>query len=460
MLRAKSLAWRIFFASVILMPILLGFCAFILERAFRASLLTAEKDSLLTHTYSMMAVAEPDDGFLLLPENLTDSRFNDPNSGLYAQVIDDEFGPVWQSISLEISPLNTKIPDNKVEMGNLDLGTARINGEDFFISRFNTVWEIDDQDREYQFCVIHSQKQTNAEIRNYRTTLAIGLIGLALLLILIQAAIIRWGLLPLRRLALDIKQLESGDIENLDDNYPTEILPVTQNINHLLDSESLQRKRYKNTLGDLAHSLKTPLTVIRSILESIKLVPRGAADSPEDLHEGSHASIDEQVERMNNIIMHQLNRATRTKASFQSATPIQPIIERIGQALVKVYKAKNIQFTKDVGKDLEYPAPEDDLMEMLGNLMENAFKYGSSQVYIQASHIDQHLILTIEDDGPGIPENMRSEILERGARVDTSTPGQGIGLAVTTDIVSTYDGGILVKTSHWSGAKFVVTLPY
>lgn len=434
------------------MPILLGFSAFLLERAFRESLLTAERDSLLTHTYSMMAVAEPDEGFLSLPENLTDSRFNDPGSGLYAQVIDDEFGPVWQSISLEISALNKKIPADKVAMGNLHIVTAKIAGQGFFISRFNTVWDIDEQDREYQFSVIHSQKQFNAEVGSYRITLATGLIGLALLLILIQAVIIRWGLLPLRRLAEDIQQLESGDIENLDCNYPTEILPVTQNINHLLESEALQRKRYKNTLGDLAHSLKTPLTVIRSVLESLKISPEKTQDS--------HQNIDEQVERMSNIITHQLNRATRSKASFQSATEIRPIAERICQALAKVYREKNIRFTFDIEEDLDYPAPSDDLMEMLGNLTENACKYGTSQVHVQAAKINQRLVLSVEDDGPGIPEAMRSEILERGARADTSTPGQGIGLAVTTDIVSTYDGGICVEESDWKGAKFIVTLPY
>lgn len=446
MLRAKSLTWRIFFASIFLMPFALGFSAYMLERAFRDSLITAEYNALLTHTYSMMALAEPDEGFLLLPERLTDSRFNDPESGLYAQVIDDEFGPIWQSISLDISPLNTKIPVDKVPMGDLHFETASVEGKDFFISRFNTVWEIEEQDREYQFAVIHSQLTFKKEVLDYRTTLFSWLIGLAIILILVQTVIIRWGLLPLRRLAGDIKKLESSQIDKLDNNYPSEILPVTKNINLLIDSEATQRKRYKNTLSDLAHSLKTPLTVIRSALQ-------GKSNNIEN--------IDEQVERMNNIITHQLNRASSgtNKASFQGEIQILPLLERIQKALEKVYKEKSISFTHEMNNSTSYAANEDDLMEMLGNLMENACKHGSNKVHVSAEQTPDKLILRISDDGPGVPRSMRREILERGARVDTSTPGQGIGLAITTDIVSSYDGGIKVENSEFGGAKFIVTLP-
>ncbi len=432
------------------MPLLLGFSAFMLERAFRATLLTAEEDALLTHTYSMMALAEPEEGFLLLPEKLTDSRFNDPNSGLYAQVVDDDYGAVWQSISLQISPYNGEVPIKKVALGQIHIEEVAINREPFFMSRFNTVWEIENQDREYQFTVIHSQENYHKEILSYRTTLASWLGGLALLLIFTQTLIIRWGLQPLRRLASDIKQLEAGDIETLNQNYPDEILPVTQNINHLLASENTQRKRYKNTLNDLAHSLKTPLTVIRATL-----------NNKNDTYEASFNVIDEQVERMNNIVTHQLNRASAnvTKTSFQALTPLAPLIQRISSALGKVYQEKTVRCISHVDDNTAYPAPADDLMELLGNLLENAYKYGNSQVVVKASRDDKQLHLSVEDDGNGIPEAVRNDILQRGARADTSTPGQGIGLAITTDLISTYGGGLRVDASELGGAKFHVSLP-
>ncbi len=451
MLRAKSLAWRIFFASVILMPLLLLFSAFMLEKAFRASLFAAERESLLAHTYSMMALAEPDDGFLLLPEVLTNSRFNDPGSGLYAQVVDDEFGPIWQSISLSISPLAELAPLKKVPMGRLHFNEATIDNEKYFISRFNTVWEIDNIDREYQFMVIHSQAQFHEELTRYRTHLAIWLSGLALLLIVIQTAIIRWGLIPLKRLASDIRELESGNIEKLDNNYPNEILPVTENINLLIESEQNQRKRYKNTLGDLAHSLKTPLSVVRSVLEKFN-------HEQVQLQEHREA-IDEQVDRMANIINHQLNRATANRATFSSNINISNITKRIGKALEKVYREKNIRFESSISENIEYPAQEDDFMEALGNLIENAFKYGSSKVSVTAKEAQHVLTVCIEDDGNGVPTHLRDAILKRGARVDTTRPGQGIGLAVAAEIISSYDGGISVEKSPLGGAKFVLEFP-
>jgi len=434
------------------MPVLLGFSAFMLERAFRESLYSAERESLLAHTYSMMALAEPDEGFLVLPEKLTDSRFNDPASGLYAQVIDDEYGPVWESISLAISPQANKVPFLKVESGSFYFNVTKIEKKDFFISRFNTVWEIEQQDREYQFAVIHSQSQFLEEIYVYRWTLASWLGGLAILLILLQTVIMRWGLFPLKRLAKDITQLEAGVISALDQNFPREILPVTQNINLLLTSEQKQRKRYKNTLSDLAHSLKTPLSVIRSILEI-------QFQEGRPKQEWQYA-VDEQVDRMSNIIGHQLHRANTPTASFLSSIPISSVLERLCAAINKVYRDKHIEFVIDLEKSLQYPAQEDDLMEIFGNMLENAFKYSASQVRISCKKLQNQLITTIEDDGPGIPKELRTEILKRGARADTSTPGQGIGLAVAADIISAYDGGISVEYSPLGGACFTITLPY
>lgn len=438
------------------MPILLGFSAFMLERAFRASLYSAESQSLLAHTYSMMALAEPDQGFLLLPENLTDSRFNDPNSGLYAQVVDEEFGPIWESISLRISPLANEVPLKKVKMGSFYFDVIEIKKEDYFISRFNTVWEIEGQDREYQFTVIHAQDTLEQEVQSYRRILLGWLGGLALLMIILQTLIIRWGLLPLKRLASDIKQLEVGAIDSLDKNYPDEIVPVTENINFLLQSEQNQRGRYKNTLSDLAHSLKTPLSVIRSLLER-KVNAKSTTKDDDD--RTWQAQIDEQVERMSNIISHQLNRASSSKALYLSKVNFHSIFSRIGDALKKIYREKNIRFHIEGKNTITYPAQEDDVMEVFGNIMENAFKYCKGQVLVSVQEGLSEIRIEISDDGAGVPKTQRREILERGARFDTSTPGQGIGLAVAVDIISGYNGGIKVGESNLGGASFVVTLP-
>lgn len=447
-MHSNSLAKRIFLASIVLLPLVLAFSAYMLERAFKTSLITAEKESLLAHTYSMMAVAEPEDDFIVLPEKLTDSRFNDPASGLYAQVLDEEYGPVWRSISLNISQLKGKIPSRKVEMGEQYIEEQTIDNQAFFISRFDTVWEIDDEDLEYQFVVIHSQDEMQREIQTYRKTLAAWLGGLAVLIIAMQTAIIRWGLQPLHRLAQDIKKLEDGAIRNLDDQYPEEILPVTTNINRLIKSEDRQRKRYKNTLADLAHSLKTPLTVIRSLLQK------------DHINDGDVSkNIDEQIDRMSTIINHQLNRANTNSATFLSNLKLAPLVDRLASALDKVYREKNIHFVNNLSEKMSYPAQEDDVMEFLGNILENAFKYAKHQVKISGEIHHNYLQLHIEDDGAGVPEFMQKEILKRGTRADTSIPGQGIGLAVAADIVASYGGELEAKSATISGAKFTISLP-
>lgn len=455
MIRTRSLAKRIFLASCIMMPFLLCFSGYMLDRAFRNSLLNAEKESLLAHTYSMMGIADPADTSLNISQPLSDPRFSTPASGLYAQLVrsENQF-IVWQSESLSVSPVNGKIPFHEVAIGESEVREIRLGKTDYFISRFNTVWEIEDRDQQYQFVIVHTQDALQEELKHYRRTLAIWLGGLALLLIVVQTVIVRWGLFPLQKLAEDIQSLESGKIQLLDEDYPEEIVPVTRNVNLLLESEQRQQKRYKNTLADLAHSLKTPLSVIRSVLQS---QTQDTANAPASTLQ--HA-IDEQIDRMSAIVNHQLNRASaKSKAVFQASLPLAPMFSRIGSALQKVYRDKNITFTNTIDETLEFAAEEGDLMEVFGNILENAFKYGATQVRVSSRKRASELCLIIDDDGPGVAESMRRSILQRGSRIDTKLPGQGIGLAVAADIISSYDGGISVASSELGGASFVIELP-
>ncbi|MFT5082069.1 MAG: two-component system sensor histidine kinase PhoQ [Lentisphaeria bacterium] len=452
MLQTRSLASRIFIASLLLAPPLLGFSAYMLDSAFHDSLFNAERESLLAHTYAMMGAAEPSDGTISLSQSLSDPRFTTPASGLYAAIVDQQQKAVWQSNSLIVSSLPGLIPYKAVTLGDAVVTSTLIEGVHYFISRFNTVWEIDDVDQEFQFVTIHSQEQLNKAITQFRNTLLTWLGIFILLLVIVQTAIIRWGLLPLKRLAIDIKALEAGSASSLDDTYPEEIIPVTENINMLLESEKTHQKRYKNTLADLAHSLKTPLSVIRSLLEK--------NDHSDDGGYKRNA-IDEQVERMSNIVTHQLNRASaKSKPSFQSALALQPLFERLALALNKVYKDKTMAFQNALDISTIYRAEEGDMLEVFGNILENAFKYGSSAVRVSCVTNGDALCIVVEDDGPGIAAHQRKQILARGARIDSAQPGQGIGLSVAADIISTYGGGIAMDSSSLGGASFSVTLPH
>ena len=455
MFRPQSLVTRHLLASLVLLPALLGFSAYALDKAFKNSLRSAEYAALKVQLYGLLGAAEPADDSLFIPEALTEPRFNSPESGLYAKVTNVFGMRVWQSTSLTISGLHLAADANiELSAGDDLFDEVTVGDKTYFRFIYDTVWEINEKDRYFRFYLFHSQDNMNNELAEYRKTLWMWMGGLALLMISTQIAVVYWGFKPLKELAAQLSLFQAGKASYLQGNYPKEIEPITTNLNLLLESERNQRKKYKNTLSDLAHSLKTPLAIMRSNLNN----PSGGLTT-----ETQNKLVEEQISRMTSIIEHQLRRATTISTNVhQVNSNIFAIAERLGNALAKVYADKNITFNNNVLKNIDYVGDENDLMELLGNLIDNAFKYGESAVYISADITgskNKELNIIIEDDGPGIAENMRKEILSRGARADTAMPGQGIGLAVSVDIASSYNGSIEVKESRYQGAAFYLRLP-
>ncbi|MEM5529249.1 ATP-binding protein [Gammaproteobacteria bacterium AS21] len=259
------------------------------------------------------------------------------------------------------------------------------------------------------------------------------------------------GFKPLKEMAHDLEVIAAGKGDQLHGNYATEFDNMKRSLNNLLNAEKHQRERYRNTLADLAHSLKTPLAVLQ-----------GAAN--ENLQPDAYIRLtQEQVRRMDQIIQHQLNRAVKSigDGTKTSAVTVTPIVERILLVLSKVYRDKDVHTILNLGDKIELIADERDLMEVLGNMLENAFKYCRSEVAVSMYDDKENVYISIEDDGSGVSENMRYTILERGERADTSaTPGQGIGLSVAVDILSSYNCRLEVEDSFsLGGAKFCITFP-
>ena len=456
MLKTHSLSFRIILASLVLLPILLSFSAYMLDRAFQRSLYTAEQEALVAQIYALLGATDPGEESLEAPTRLSDPRFSTPDSGLYALILDGDNHVVWQSDSLALSPWEEDsnvaghIPI--IQSGDKDFFEFTLNNKVHFVFSLGTIWEFDFGEQLFQFTVIHTKEQIKKEIVSYRKTLWMWLAGLACLLIVIQTVVMRWGLAPLKSLAFQIKQLESGDLHQLEGRYPEEISPVTSNINLLLASEKSQRERYKNTLGDLAHSLKTPLAIIRSQFEHSKGSQQGT--SINDLY----STVDEQIERMSDIVQHQLNRASSNiKKTYSSSVDISVIFSRLVSALGKVYREKNVSAENKMPDNLMLLGEEDDFMELFGNILENAFKYCHQQVRVTAINDGKFTTVCIEDDGEGIQPELQEMVLNRGARLDTTKPGQGIGLTVALDILSSYDGALKIEQSDLGGARFVLS---
>lgn len=448
----SSLQGRFIVASLLCLPLFIGASGLLLEQAFKDNLIASEESQLQSQLYILLGAAEVQYGQLWLPEQLPEPRYGVMDSGLYAQILtlkETELSPVsnwqgrWRSISARL--LNEPLAENEAPFETNQQSLSML--KHFFRLTFDAIW-VGQQGESLplRFQIYHSREDYNQQLKRYRRQLWYGLSFLAMGLLTIQVLIMRWGLKPLKKLVKEIGLLPSQKNRQLTGDYPAEIVPLTDSLNQVLTNEQQQRERYQNTLGDLAHSLKTPLAIIQGEIQQ----------SSE-----KHNVVADQLERMNIIIRHQLQRAVmQTNKKLHHKQAIRPIAERLCKAMSKVYQDKQIIFTLNINSDCVYPIESQDLFEVLGNLIENACKYGQSQVYISANSDTNTLTLAVGDDGKGVQLERKSTILERGARADTAQPGQGIGLAITRDIVSAYGGSITIGPSATlSGAEFQIHLP-
>lgn len=448
-----SLAARLTLSSAIVLPVILAFSAYSLDHAFWQSLLNAEQQALRAHIYSLMGAAEPASDYepesqLLLPDTFAEPRFNRPQSGLFGLVINEKGEILWRTTSFPAT--EKQLPahlQSDFEPGSENFIEFSFDDEDYFALSFDSVWDVRGSEMLFRFVILHHQKPLRQELSGYRDALWVWLGGIALLFVAAQFFITRWGLRPLAYLATELKLFQQGHQQKLEGSYPVEIAPVIHNLNELLQSEQAQRQRYKNTLSDLAHSLKTPLAIIRAEIESHSVT--------------KDATINEQISRMADIVQHQLQRATlTTTTSIRVKTALAETVRRLISALKKVYRDKAFQVSLDIDDQLSFPGDEGDAMEVFGNLLENAFKYGHNRVAVIAHQTKTDLIVKIADNGSGIPDTLKQQILNRGARADTSLQGQGIGLSIVVDILSSYQGELAVGNSDaLGGAEFTLTIP-
>jgi two-component system sensor histidine kinase PhoQ len=442
-----SLSKRLFFAATIVLTAFLGLSAFSLNNAFLSSADSAQKQRLKNYLYSVLATAEfSENGVSVDSSDLPEPRFSTPNSGLYAQITTGS-DIVWQSDS--ILGQFIALPDHPAPSQEIISEFAIHSGEKIINLAFGIVWE-NQQGKEVQYTINVSEDLTtlNEQKANFQRNLWYWLGGTGLVLLIVQAFILRWGLRPLYSVVDDLSAIESGKRTRLANDYPDELTQLTDNINTLLDHEETRRQRYKNSLSDLAHSLKTPLAVFR-----------GEIENSTDLH--SIKTIGhEQLDRIGSLVDYQLQRAaTEGQSNLMAPVSVAEIIHKVMDSLDKVYQTKGIKGRKEIERDVFIHADSGDLYELLGNLIENAYKYGNTTVTVALFTQLDVVEIRVDDDGNGIPEGARTEITKRGKRIDTQEEGQGLGLAIVSDIIDAYQGEITVKASHLGGACFIVELP-
>ncbi|MTB39186.1 two-component system sensor histidine kinase PhoQ [Providencia sp. wls1948] len=262
-----------------------------------------------------------------------------------------------------------------------------------------------------------------------------------------------WSLRPIKSLVSQISSLEKGEREMLDENPPNELRGLVRNLNNLLTNERKRYSKYRTTLSDLTHSLKTPLAVLQSALRSLRTGKQMTIEQAEPI-------MLEQIGRISQQVGYYLHRASTqgdNNLMLREITSVPSVLDSLASALHKVYQNKGVSITVDISPEITWLGQPNDFMEVMGNIMENACKYCLEFVEVTAAVGQDSLVITVDDDGPGVPESQRNIIFVRGQRVDTLRPGQGLGLSIALEIIDQYDGNITISDSPLGGARVQVT---
>jgi signal transduction histidine kinase len=243
--------------------------------------------------------------------------------------------------------------------------------------------------------------------------------------------------------------LQQGQRSQLDDQVPVELEPLVAQINHLLAHTEDSLKRSRNALGNLGHALKTPLAVLLSLASNEKL----------DAHPELRKILKEQLEQVQQRLNRELNRARLSGdalpgALFDCDAELPGLL-----ATLNMIHGEHLHLSYVAPPGLQLPWDREDLLELLGNLLDNACKWADAEVRLSVIERTDGFAFSVEDDGPGIPEEQRSQVFSRGTRLDEQTHGHGLGLGIVRDIVETWGGLLVLGESQWGGLKVVIELP-
>jgi len=450
-----SLSARLLVSVSVLMLLFFGATVVVLDTAFRTAGEQARQDILDGHLMQLLAAANPNaEGALSFPPDLHEERFNTIGSGLYGELRDDANAPVWRSRSA----LGLDIPTGDFPT----LGTYRFlresldDGTPLLTLSMAVQWEFPNGElKPYVFKVAESLDSFNAQVAEFRRQLVGWFAAIALIMLLSISILMRGLLRPLRQIETEIGEIEEGRRASLSEKFPTELTGVARNMNLLIDNERARSDRYRHTLDNLAHSLKTPLAGMRALIKDITAERQ------------LRSRFDEQIDRMDEIVRYQLRKPAASAADnlVLAPVPVAKEVERLVAGLRKVYHDKRPSIESNVAPGMHFRGDTGDFLELAGNLLDNACKWCTGTVKItvtpsgDARTTASGMVLTVDDDGPGIPEEAVEALLQRGTRLDESTPGHGIGLAIVKDIARSYGGNLTIARSALGGTAITVDIP-
>lgn len=453
-MRRDSLAFRLIAGAALWSAIALVAGGLILSTIFRNSVERSFDGRLNVLLHSLIATTEINDrGEIERGRGLSETRFDLAYSGWYWQI-----WPVAQRPALRSRSLFDQ---------SLDLSSAeRVDRNEVGLKVFDTVGPEDQPlrvverrvtlpgyDVPVSFAVAADRSEMNEEIQSFNTWVfgSMAAMGFGLLVaLLIQ---VRFGLRPLERVRKALAEIRSGRATKLEGEFPQEIEPLAEELNGLLEGNREVLERARTHVGNLAHALKTPLSVLTNEAHS---------------HDGAFG---ETVRRTTMQMREQIDRHLARARMAASAnvlganTPVKPVLLRLANALERIHAERGISIIVGCPDEAGFRGEAQDLEEVVGNLLDNACKWADEEVRltVTATGIERrnrpYLLVTVEDDGPGLPEDARKTALKRGARLDESKPGSGLGLSIVTEIAELYGGDLKLETSSLGGLKAALYLP-
>jgi signal transduction histidine kinase len=437
----SSLTRRIIGIAAVWIAVLLLGGGYALDRVLTRSLVANVDSQLETILNAMIGASEiGPDGEVRFSRPPADQRFLEPYSGIYFQ-ISGQGTDTFPSRSLWDRRLAVA-QHNDVELHRFDSyeftdEPLRILERDIVLPGSETRW---------RFQVAQSRELLDGQIRELRSTLywSFGVLGFGLLVLAALQAF--YGLWPLRRVRSEVIAIRSGNQQRISEDFPSEVHPLVREINELLAHGEAQAEEARRHAGNLAHALKTPLTVITN----------AATAHAGDLDE----TVIREATTMRRQVDHHLARARAIgrRSTNQARARVRESLDAVERAVARLYPAVTVDLDGD--KNAQVRVERQDLDEMVGNLIENAAKYGGGRVFVTVTPADAMVEIMIEDDGKGIPASEREAIFARGARLDTDKPGTGLGLAIVRDVAEIYGGRVALEESEDLGGLLVrLSLP-
>ena len=434
-----SLSRRMILVAGVWITLLLAGGGFALDRVLTDAITQNNNDQLEYVLRSLILTAEigPEGEVISSRDAVADQRFLEPGSGLYWQV---------SAPGVDRYP-SRSLWDRQLAYGSPHHDTAIhvYDSDQFGIEEKLRVVERDvvlpGSPVRWRFQVAQSRAGLDGSITVLRRTLVRSFALLGLGLIVMAALQTFYGLWPLRRVRMEIQRMRAGQSDRVSDAMPVEVAPMVEELNALIEHNERQAEEARRHAGNLAHALKTPLTVIMN----------AATAQADDLAE----TVVREARTMRRQVDHHLARARAVgrRGSAHSRADVWPSVESVERAVARLYR--HVRIDMDGPKDLQVHVERQDLDEMLGNLIENAAKYGGGSVFVTVRAEAGYVELLVEDDGTGIPEADRLRIFDRGVRLDTGKPGTGLGLAIVRDVAEIYGGTVALEESEDLGGLLV-----